>query len=95
MLQERLDQQKKEAEEDPNYGKTFKGQLSKEEKKAKRKQIIATIGEFQAQRSIGLRHACLLVCMQTVQWEPEEPSYGPYNYAGEDLLVASADKPFR
>lgn len=45
VLQERLDQQKKEAEEDPNYGKTFKGQPSKEEKKAKRKQIIATIGE--------------------------------------------------
>ena len=45
VLQERLDQQKKEAAEDPNYGKSFKGQPSKEEKKAKRKQIIATIGE--------------------------------------------------
>lgn len=44
LLQERLDQQKKEAAEDPNYGKDFKGELSKEEKKAKRKQIIATIG---------------------------------------------------
>ena len=48
FLQERLDQQKKEAEEDPNYGKSFKGQPTKEEKKAKRKQIIATIGETQA-----------------------------------------------
>jgi len=56
-FQDRLDQQKKEASENPDYGKDFKGQLSKDEKKAKRKQIIATIGE--------------------------------------DLLVASADKPFR
>ena len=45
IMQERLDQQRKEAAEDPDYGKTFKGQPTKEEKKAKRKQIIATIGE--------------------------------------------------
>ncbi|CAL5224135.1 g6768 [Coccomyxa viridis] len=56
-FEERLKQQKEEASSNPDYDKSFKGQLSKEEKKAKRKQILSNIGE--------------------------------------DLLVASADKPFR
>lgn len=43
-LQERLDAQKKEADENPDYNKSFKAQASKEEKQAKRKQIISTIG---------------------------------------------------
>jgi len=58
QFQERLDAQRAEAAANPEkYRESFKGQLSKEEKKAKRKQIISSIGE--------------------------------------DLLLASADKPFR
>ncbi len=44
VLQERLKQQKEEAQSNPDYDKSFKGQLSKEEKKAKRKQILSNIG---------------------------------------------------
>ncbi|KAL4421257.1 hypothetical protein ABPG75_010548 [Micractinium tetrahymenae] len=54
---ERLEAQKRERKANRNYGKSFKPQASKEDKQAKRKQILASIGE--------------------------------------DLLVASADKPFR
>ena len=43
-MQERLRQQKEEANSNPDYDKSFKGQLTKEEKKAKRKQILSTIG---------------------------------------------------
>ena len=43
-MQERLKQQKEEAKTNPDYDKSFKGQLSKEEKKAKRKQILSNIG---------------------------------------------------
>lgn len=43
-VQERLKQQKEEANSNPDYDKSFKGQLSKEEKKAKRKQILSNIG---------------------------------------------------
>lgn len=57
-FEERLEAQRKEREANAaEYSSTYKPQLSKEEKKAKRKQILAAIGE--------------------------------------DLLVASADKPFR
>ncbi|KAK9868362.1 hypothetical protein WJX84_010919 [Apatococcus fuscideae] len=56
-FQERLDEQKRQKETDPNYGKEFKGPASKEEKSSRRKQIVSSIGE--------------------------------------DLLLASADKPFR
>lgn len=45
-VQERLDQQREEAASNPDYNKSFKGQPTKEEKNAKRKQIIATIGEY-------------------------------------------------
>ncbi len=44
MVQERLQQQKEEAASNPEYGSTFKGQLTKDEKKARRKQILANIG---------------------------------------------------
>lgn len=43
-MQERLRQQREEAKANPDYDKSFKGQLTKEEKKAKRKQILSTIG---------------------------------------------------
>lgn len=43
-LQERLQQQREEAASNPEYGNSFKGQLSKDEKKARRKQILANIG---------------------------------------------------
>lgn len=43
--QERLRQQKEEAQSNPEYGTTFKDQLTKDEKKARRKQILANIGE--------------------------------------------------
>lgn len=56
-FEERLAAQKAEREQNPEYTDSFKPELSKDEKKAKRKQILAAIGE--------------------------------------DLLVASADKPFR
>lgn len=47
-LQERLKQQKEEAKSNPDYDKSFKGQLSKDEKKAKRKQILSNIGALPA-----------------------------------------------
>ena len=57
-FQERLDAQRAEAAADPEqYRASFKGKASKEDQKAKRKQIVASIGE--------------------------------------DLLLASSDKPFR
>eukprot|EP00884_Botryococcus_braunii_P005721 jgi/Botrbrau1/1514/Bobra.0107s0002.1 len=56
-FQERLQQQREEAKSNPTYRDSFKPQSSKEDRQAKRKQILANIGE--------------------------------------DLLVASADKPFR
>ena len=43
-MQERLKQQKEEAQSNPDYDKSFKGQLTKDEKKAKRKQILSNIG---------------------------------------------------
>ncbi|KAK9819782.1 hypothetical protein WJX72_002278 [[Myrmecia] bisecta] len=56
-FQERLNAQKEAAARDPGYGNSFKPQATKEDRKAKRKEILANIGE--------------------------------------DLLQASADKPFR
>ena len=122
-VQERLKQQKEEADSNPDYDKSFKGQLSKEEKKAKRKQILSNIGApplghtlaSGSKTSVGVcpqqngkRHIedfalehrrentqcpCGVIfrcmargcCMLT--WHAV--------LAGEDLLVASADKPFR
>ncbi len=46
-MQERLRQQREEAKNNPDYDKSFKGQLTKEEKQAKRKQILSTIGDPQ------------------------------------------------
>ena len=43
-FQERLAQQRAEAAANPEYNSTFKGELSKEEKQAKRKQILSSIG---------------------------------------------------
>ena len=43
-FEERLAQQRAEAAANPEYGNSFKGELSKEEKKAKRKQILSSIG---------------------------------------------------
>lgn len=43
-MQERLKQQKEEAASNPEYGKSFKGKVSKEDKQAKRKQILSNIG---------------------------------------------------
>lgn len=51
LLQERLEQQRQEAASNPEYGKTYKGQLSKDEKKAKRKQILSSIGECRPTKS--------------------------------------------
>ena len=56
-FQERLEEQRKQKQENQSYSETFKPQRSKDEQKERRKQILASIGE--------------------------------------DLLVASADKPFR
>eukprot|EP00890_Picochlorum_soloecismus_P005345 jgi/Picsp_1/5811/NSC_03170-R1_abc-1-like kinase len=56
-FEERLKEQRMQKEQSKEYGETFKPQRTKEEAKARRKQILASIGE--------------------------------------DLLVASADKPFR
>ena len=50
-MQERLAQQKEEAASNPEYGTTFKGALTKGEKKARRKAILANIGA-------GLLHGC-------------------------------------
>ena len=43
-FRERLAQQRAEAAANPKYGDTFKGELSKDEKQAKRKQILSSIG---------------------------------------------------
>lgn len=45
MVQERLKNQKAEAASNPEYGKTYKPQVSKADKQAKRKQILSNIGE--------------------------------------------------
>lgn len=45
LSQDRLKQQREEAASNPEYGNTFKEQLTKEEKKARRKQIISSIGK--------------------------------------------------
>ena len=42
--QERLATQRAEAAINPEYGKTFKAQASKDDKKARRKQILSSIG---------------------------------------------------
>jgi hypothetical protein len=44
LTQERLRDQRAQAEADPEYDATFKGARSKEEKKEKRKAILAAIG---------------------------------------------------
>ena len=43
-LQERLKAQKEEAASNPEYGSTYKPQTSKEDRSAKRKQILSNIG---------------------------------------------------
>lgn len=43
-VQERLAAQRAEAAANPAYGQTFKAQASKDDKKARRKQILANIG---------------------------------------------------
>ena len=43
-VQERLAQQREEASSNPEYSTTFKDQLTKDEKKARRKAILANIG---------------------------------------------------
>lgn len=43
-LQERLKAQKAEAASNPEYGSTYKPQTSKEDRTAKRKQILSNIG---------------------------------------------------
>ena len=45
MLQERLKNQKEEAASNPEYGSSYKPKASKEDKQAKRKQILSNIGE--------------------------------------------------
>ncbi len=57
-LQERLQQQKEEAKNNPEYGATFKNQLSKDEKKVRRKQILANIGASFCTLSTWLMLTC-------------------------------------
>ena len=47
-IQDRLDAQKKEQESNPDYNKSFKAQATKEERKAKRSEIVATIGALRS-----------------------------------------------
>ena len=52
--QERLEQQRAEAKANPEqYGASFKPELSKDEKKQKRKQILASIGACVAARVLA------------------------------------------
>lgn len=44
-MQERLKNQKAEAASNPEYGKSYKPQVSKADKQAKRKQILSNIGD--------------------------------------------------
>ena len=44
-VQERLDEQKRQKETDPNYGKEFKAQATKEEKAMRRNTIVSSIGQ--------------------------------------------------
>ena len=65
-VQERLKQQKEEAKTNPDYDKSFKGQLSKEEKKAKRKQILSNIGASAlASAFLPLYGSILGACLHT------------------------------
>ena len=45
-VQERLDEQKRQKETDPNYGKEFKAQATKEEKASRRNTIVSSIGQL-------------------------------------------------
>lgn len=45
-MQERLDEQKRQKETDPNYGKEFKAQATKEEKASRRNTIVSSIGQL-------------------------------------------------
>ncbi len=60
--QERLAAQRAEAKANPEYGQTFKGPASADDKKARRKQILSTIGARRRRgRPPGLlrrRHPC-------------------------------------
>lgn len=55
-LQERLKAQKEEAASNPEYGSTYKPQSSKEDRTAKRKQILSNIGmvPLLCQDAVGL-----------------------------------------
>lgn len=46
LVQERLDEQKRQKETDPNYGKEFKAQATKEEKASRRNTIVSSIGQL-------------------------------------------------
>lgn len=59
-LQERLKAQKEEAASNPEYGSTYKPQTSKEDRTAKRKQILSNIG------MVALLHQSILVPVPTV-----------------------------
>jgi hypothetical protein len=60
-FEERLRQQREEAAANPEYSSTFKGELSKEEKQAKRKQILSSIGALLSTvLSCSCRRAALL-----------------------------------
>jgi hypothetical protein len=69
-LQERLQQQREEARTNPDYNKTFKGQLSKEEKKAKRKQILASIGDLPCLTNPHISARAPLFALCTCSWHP-------------------------
>ena len=124
-----MKQQKEEAKSNPDYDKSFKGQLSKEEKKSKRKQILSNIGALPLPHTSAPQpchgfgssadnlHATKPESCDGAALKPPDTEWANtliYSLfhsahrclfwlhadwhvllAGEDLLVASADKPFR
>lgn len=63
-VQERLKAQKAEAASNPEYGSTYKPQTSKEDRTAKRKQILSNIGVMSLLRQNALILLFKILCIQ-------------------------------
>lgn len=73
--QERLAEQRAQADADPGYDSTFKGPRSKAEKKEKRKAILAAIGAQQSCRCCGVAQPAthgsrVRICTHTHRCQP-------------------------
>lgn len=91
-----------EAATDPTYRDSFKPQQSKDDKKTRRKQILAAIGMSGPPypHALLLHEVTVWVVVSIQPWLPHSDTqkfldHPISTHTGEDLLLASADKPFR